>query len=50
MVQPDRPKPFRLLMLLVAGVIWWLVQVSPPLAEVATISGWEIPGGLRKAA
>jgi len=49
-VHPDRPKPLPLLTLLVAGVIWRVVQLSPPSVEVATTSGCDVPGTPRNAA
>jgi hypothetical protein len=51
-VQPERPKPLRLLVLFVAGVTWCCVQLSPPLREVRTSSGWLLDVALlpRKAA
>src|SRR6266545_4573496 len=49
-VQPDRPKPWGVTGLLVAGVIWCVVQLSPPSVDVATTSGCDLNVGLRKAA
>jgi hypothetical protein len=46
-VHPERPKPWGVMGLLVAAVIWWVVQLS--LVEAATTSGWERPGTPRKA-
>jgi hypothetical protein len=50
MVHPDRPNPFWLLTLLVAGVTCWVVHRSPPSVEVATVNGCDVPGTPRKAA
>jgi hypothetical protein len=43
MVQPERPKPLRLLMLFVAGVTCFWFQLSPPSRDVRTSSGWLVP-------
>ena len=39
-VQPGRPKPLLELMLFVAGVTCFCVQLAPPSRDVSTASGW----------
>ena len=39
-VQPERPKPLLELVLFVAGVTCFWVQLAPPSREVSTASGW----------